>query len=237
MSSVIEIISKIKERKSGFKVTDDFPIPDELILSTMNDVRETLIREEFNNSGRISDKYYQYSCCNKIECINETCEYNNKDIPINSDMYKISIPSLISKVGQLDVKYLGYKKTTYNRYDFMELLSLDARIWTKNSLGFSLVGNELRINRLITPEQKFMCGMFLLQDPTKDCEWDKETTNYPVPSEFKLIRMTLAELRGGAKDELNNASDDLTPPKIDAEIVANSEAQDPRNRQQSQQKR
>jgi len=106
MSTVREIIYKIKEAKSSYNITDDFIIPDELILSKMNDVREALINEEFNRTGKIDDQYYQYSCCYEIECLTQSCTFNGRTITIDMPVFKITLPELIHKVGDNAIKFV-----------------------------------------------------------------------------------------------------------------------------------
>lgn len=224
MSTIIEIITKIKEHKSGFKITDDFIIDDNFIFSTMNDIRETLIREEFNQKKILDPQYYQMTCCNEIECVTETCTYNGREVKISKPMYKVNMPLLITKIGESNIKFIGSPTgQKYNRYSYDGFLSTHARLWTPNTLGFTQVGSEMLLNRLITPGMKFICMMVLLKNPSTSCDWNEDESEYPVPSETKLVDMVLYRLRGNARDVLNNAADDLNPPKIEEQELARSQ--------------
>lgn len=223
MSTPLEIITKIKESKSGFKITDDFEIDDDIIYSMMNDVRETLIREEQNNTGLIDPKYYQMTCCNKIECIKQGCEYNGRIIVSNKSHYKVTINGLITKVGDSNIKFIGTESgVRYNKYTYNGFQTISYRLWTKNSLGYTQIGSDILLNELVTPGMKYICALVLLKDPSIACNWEDDN-DYPVPSEMKLIDLVSYRLRGNAKDVLNNSADDINPPKIEEQELARNQ--------------
>lgn len=225
MSTVREIIFKIKERHTGFNITDDYPVIDALIYSFMNDARESLIREEYNNTRQVNDQYYQMLCCLEIECLGEQCTYGNVTIiNTDNDLYKVKLPLTIPRVGNLDIKYLGSKngRDKFDRFNFLAFGSIKSRVWTKAVHSYSVVGGEIWLKNLYTPNQKFVCALVLLKDPVDACNWDDETSQYPVPSEKKLVDLVLYSLQTSTKvsDVLNNAADDTSIPKINQEVVA-----------------
>ena len=223
MSTVREIIYKIKEKHSSFNVTDDYPITDELIYSFMNDVRESLIREEFNNTRKINKQYYQMICCNEIECYEDVCIYDGVEIKMEIDTFKVKLPQLVTNVGDLDLSYVGDKSggNPFFRFEFGQFASLESRMFTKNTHAYSIIGNELLLKNLYTDGQKFVCLLALLRDPSTACNWDEENS-YPLPSENKLIKLVVYALQGNTKasDVLNNASDDLIQPKVNQQALA-----------------
>jgi len=222
MSTVKQIIYKIKERHSAFNVTDDYPVINELIYSFMNDVRETLIREEYINTRKINKQYYQFICCNEIECVDETCTYNGTEVSKTLDMFRVKLPQLVTRVDDLDLKYVGDKSGVngFDRFEWGRFATLNSRMFTKYSHAYSIIGNNLFLRNLYTKGQKFVCLLALLRDPVKACDWDDD--NYPVPSEKKLIDLVLLSMQTSTKvtDVLNNAADDLMQPKINQQAVA-----------------
>jgi hypothetical protein len=238
MSTIKEIVYKIKEAKSSYNVTDDFIISDELIISKVNDVREVLIMEEFNRTSKVDDQYYQYSCCHEIKCYSHTCMFNGRTITISVPIYKVDFPELIHKVGNLSIKHIGnVNGAKFNYFSFDAFWTIKSRLWTKNAFGYTVAGNEILLNRIMTPEQKYVCAMLLLKNPTSSCDYDLETTTYPVPNEMKLIDMVLYRLNYGAKDVLNNSTDDLIPSKINESLLAQeAQASNQENQEQRQQR-
>ncbi len=224
MSTVREIIFKIKERHTGFNITDDYPVVDELIYSFMNDVRESLIREEYNNTRRINDSYYQMSCCYKIECLGISCELNGHVFTDKTDLFKVTLPQLITGIGNQDIKYLGNRVGDgfFSRLIYEEFISTQYRIYTSMKSYYSVVGNEVILKNLPTEGMLFLCARILAKDPISACDWDSETTHYPVPSENKLVDLVLYKLQSSTKvtDVLNNTADDTTIPKVNQDVLA-----------------
>ena len=239
MSTVNQIIYKIKERHSGFNITDDYPIPDELIYSFMNDIRETLIREELRVNREINEQYYSMNCCLEIECVTNECEVDGETISSPTGMYKVKLPVTVTKIGELDIKYVGDKSgvNSFNRYNFNTFRRLEYRVWTKRPAAYSIVGNEMWLRNLSTPNQMVLCVLGLFKEPIPPCEWDNEEYQYPVPSEKKLVDLTLLSLQTSSKiiDILNNAANDQIIPKINQQTVAEQQQVIRADQQQEQQ--
>jgi hypothetical protein len=115
-------------------------------------------------------------------------------------------------------------------------------LFTAGEAAATRMGDELWLKNLPTPGMKFVCLMSLLKNPTSACNWDNDN-EYPVPSKSKLIDMVNYRLLSKGRmpaDKLNNATDDLIPPKTTDQAVAamQSLATDPeRERAMQQQQR
>lgn len=223
MATAIEIIYKIKERDSSFNVTDDYKIDDELILSFMNDVRSTLIREEFNRTRVLSPEFYQMNCCYEINCIESGCEYNGEVVPDGSSIQTVKLKSHVKGLKGNEITYVGNKdgSFSFDILSFEDYNSMDGRVWTKHVPAAVVIGSEMRLKNLPTVGMKFVCIKEILEDPTTACNWDDNETDYPVPSVTKLVDMVLYRIMSKLpSDKINNATDDTTAPKIQAQEIA-----------------
>jgi len=224
MATINEILHKIKERDTSFNITDDYRIADEIIISMMNDIRATLIREEKNNKGFVPPEYYQLNCCYEINCIEGSCEYNGETIPDGQSIYTVKMKSHVKGLGSQAIKFIGNRSGTisFSQYSFQGYNSMEGRVWTKNTKAATIIGDELRLKNLPTEGMKFICLLEVLEDPRTACDWVEDKSDYPVPSETKLVDMVLYRLMVSGRlpaDKLNNAADDIVPPQASAEAV------------------
>lgn len=225
MATVINILYKIKERYSSFNITDDFSIDDEFIVSTMNDIRSTLIREEKTKIGYVPSEFYQINCCYEIECTEGKCEYNGISIGDGDFSYHVQLKSNVSGLGGSEISHVGNRNGTvsFDILNINDFNSLDGRVWTKHAKVSSRVGDRLYLKNLPTKGMKYICLREILEDPTTGCNWNDNETEYPVPSVTKLVDMVLYRLMTSGRlpsDKVNNATDDTVPVKIGDQAIA-----------------
>jgi len=225
MATTVEIIYKIKERDSSFNVTDDYKISDELILSMMNDNRASLIREEYNKNRILDPMFFQFNCCYKIECVEGGCTIDGEYIPDGENVYQVNLKPHVTGIGGNGISYIGNKTGTirFDLLSFDDYSTMEGRVWTKEALSSTLLGDKLLLKNLPTKGFSFICLREILLDPTTACTWDDNITEYPVPSVKKLINMVVYEIMTGSRlpsDKINNATDDTTAPKIQDQAIA-----------------
>jgi len=224
MSTINEIVFKIKERHASFKLTDDYKVADELIISMMNDVRETLIREEKVRNGFISADFYQMDCCYEVKCVEESCTYNGSVVPSGNPVYQIKLKGLVKGVVYANLAYVGNKtgSVQFHVMNTNQYFASDGRMWTKGKPAATVIGDTLFLKNLPTEGFKFVCLNALLRDPRTACDWRTDESDYPVPSETKLIDMVLYRIQLSGRvpdDKVNNAADDTVPPRAADEAV------------------
>jgi len=242
MATLNEILHEIKEGDNSFHITDDYRVDDMLIIEMINDVRATLIRDEKIRTGFIAGNYYQNECCYEIVCEDDSCTYNGIEIKTGKPVYKVKLKPLIDSLGGLELKYIGnpslgisFQLMTFDRY-----MASDGRMFTPGEPVATRMGDELLLKNLPTPGMKFICLTSLLKNPTNACDWDNDKTEYPVPSKSKLIDMVNYRLMSKGRmpaDKLNNATDDLVPPKTTDQALSamQSLAADPEQERAMQQ--
>ena len=224
MSTINEIVHKIKERHASFYVTDDYKVDDELIISMMNDIRATLIREDKVRNGFISSDYYQMNCCYEIECIQGSCTYQGEEVPDGNPTYQVKLNGLIQGIGVSNIIYAGNKIGTMQFHIMTnnQYYGSEGRMWTQDKPAATKIGDILYLKNLPTEGFKFICLNELLSDPRTACDWRTDESQYPVPSETKLVDMVLYRIMLSGRtpdDKVNNAADDTVPPKAADEAV------------------
>jgi hypothetical protein len=225
MATLNQILHEIKEGDNSFHITDDYRVDDMLIIEMINDVRATLIRDEKTRTGFIAGNYYQTDCCYEIVCEEDSCTFNGVEISTGKKMYKVKLRPLIESLGGLELKYIGNPSlgVEFQPMSFDQFLASVGRLFTAGEPAATLMGSDLWLKNLPTPGMKFVCLTALLKNPTTACDWDNDKTEYPVPSKSKLIDMVNYRLMSKGRmpaDKLNNAADDLVPPKTTDQAVA-----------------
>lgn len=218
--SLIRMVETIKEELTGWFITDDLKPDDEYIVDKINDARATLIRQELRR-GFINLDYYQELCCIEVTCEEKGCYIGDTFIKSGTVIWTAEIPNLMLGVGEKSILALGndnmltgygddnvfHKVTTNNFMMFrgQRLLS-DKKTWTR-------LGNKLFFKNL-PQDTRFICGHVLLYNPTSACNWDDDTSDYPVPSESTVQLLVLRSLAGSLPipgNELNDAREVVVP--------------------------
>lgn len=185
--SIIRIISAVKEELSQYKLSDDFPIDPEYLIDKANDVRATLIRDEFRN-GNVNGKFYMKICCLDIICEKEGCTINGKFYNSGSLLWTMKLPALVSGIGWFDISYLGSDgfEDNFKRYNLQGWMNLEGNIMTGTKPAYTIVGDTAYFKNLPTQGIAKVCMVGVPYNPVSICNYKKDTDEYPVPSDTTL---------------------------------------------------
>lgn len=210
-----QIVYSIIEKYTQHKPSDDLELPEEFLIGKINDIRATLIRDEYNN-GTIDEKYYQKMCCIDVECEENGCTIRGEFISTGSSTIKITLPPLITDVDWNEISFLGSPEwNKFHRKTLDAWISNEDNPWTGGKPIYTVVGSEAYLRNLITPGMRKVCGIFLLSNPVDACDYDKDVDIYPIPSEYKLELLVLKDLLsvGYKGDMLNDGQEDTIDPR------------------------
>lgn len=224
------LLHSIIEKYSQYKPTDDLDISEEFIIDKINDIRSTLIRDEYN-MGKVDEKYYQRSCCWDIKCYEQGCNIGGEFISAGTVIYGVELPPLITDVDWNDILFLGSPDwQKFNRRTLDAFISNAHNPWTVNSPIYTVVGNTAYIMNkdVIQTGMKKICGVFLLANPVESCDYNLDETIYPVPSEFKLELLVLKDITstGYKGDVLSDAQESQIDPRDVKESQQNLKQQE-----------
>jgi hypothetical protein len=137
-----------------------------------------LIKNRLRESRSLDEQLYQEICCLEVKCREVIC--NGKKS--GAKEFFVEIP-LLEAVGPYAIKYFGTvdRLTPFNRRNYLGKLFGNASPWTGKKPFYTLVGEEAVLGNLPTTAFKYMCGIFLLEDPLNGkCFMQTENDNYPV---------------------------------------------------------
>lgn len=228
--TLTRILHSVIEKYSQYKPTDDLDISEEFIIDKINDIRSTLIRDEYT-TGKIDEKYYQRSCCWDIECYKQGCTIAGEWIPAGTVIYGVELPALITDVDWNDILFLGSSDwQKFHRKTLEAWMSNENNPWTGNMPIYTVIGNMAYIKNkdVIGTGMKKVCGVFLLANPVESCDYNKDETIYPVPSEFKLELLVLKDIlsTGYKGDILSDAQESTIDPRDVKESQQNLKQQE-----------
>ena len=200
MKSLREIVYSIIEFSSGFQVTDDNPLEPQLIADKVDDVRATLIKQEYVQHRKIDDTYFQRV---PVEIVED-------DISSDANLveFKVNFPPVMSNLFWDNIKYLGKKtmKEGYNRRTTNEYSVGNHRRWTHNFVDYTLIGADTALirNEKVAKDIKIIA---IFKSPSKvpGFDWDKP---YPTPDPFKLEMIVKQDIYPSLRippDEENDA--------------------------------
>lgn len=209
--TLLQIVEAIKEDISGYKITDDFEIPDDLIAEKCHDVREVLIQEAVRN-GELDDKYYQRVCCLEVTCHRHGCTVNGVFIPSSEITWEVELPPRIHVPDWKDILYFGTDQFNMNwgRKKVQDWLDLSGNIVTSTLPTYTTVGDTAWLKNSPTSDLKFLCAILLLRDPTTACDWKDDESEYPVPNDYKiqlLVKQDILQTHPRFRDIMHNGTD------------------------------
>lgn len=180
----------------------------EFLADKIEEMRITLLRDEYRTNRVIDEPYYQVVNCLELVCLDNTCTVGNVTFTSKTDIYEISIAPLITGIGFDNIKYLGdleLKQMFYRR-------TLKAFIEYKPQYArprpiFTLLENKLLIKNLPTKGMYFLKGALLYQKVSTACNW-RSTANYPTPSPYKLKLLVKKDLLSTYPKTLPETSQD-----------------------------
>lgn len=182
---------------------------DEFIADKIHAIRETLIREEYDQRRYVDDKYYQFTNCIEVECFKNTCTIGGITITTPFILWKATLGKLMSGIAFNDIKYLGTGdfNTPFDRLPFESFaLNEGSGIWTSDLPCYTLVGEEALFKNL-DEKTRLLFGVLLLSNPVNACSYSDDKI-YPVPSEYKLellVKKDLLQTWNIPVDQLNDA--------------------------------
>lgn len=158
----------------------------EWIADKMDGIRETLIRQEYNQKGKLDDRYYQMIDCTQISCLGRSCEINGQTVTATTDIYSGSLPGLVPGLMDKDIKFVSDAgiQHTATRMNFKGFVKAKLQ-YVDDPFCYSIIGSTIYLKNLPTDGLKFISMAGILTKPSTACNW-KSTDLYPVPSAYKL---------------------------------------------------
>lgn len=207
------IIESVLEELNNYHITDDNEIPYEYLVDKAVDMRQVLLREEFESRrGLIDQSYYQRICCLEVECHRQGCTVDGVFIPSSSIIWEVKLPPLVKGVGWKDILYLGTDlfKSGFTRMTFTNWSEIEGNILTGLKPAYTLIGDSIMLKNMPTSDLRFLCGILLLSNPVDACNWDDDKSEFPVPSDYKLqllMKKDILASYGIPKDKQHDATD------------------------------
>lgn len=202
MKSYRDIIYSVIEFVSGFNVTDDSPYDEVLIGKKVDDVRATLIQQEYTQLRRINDLFFQ-----QMDAVILKEGIDPKDeSPIQS--FFVEFQELLPSVGWANIKYLGTKtmREKYNRRSIDGFSVGENRRWSSGEVDYFVVGpNRAFIRNEKTTTDITIIGLFKSPTEVPGMTWD---SIYPTPDPFRLEMIVKQDILSGIgikSDEKNDA--------------------------------
>jgi hypothetical protein len=213
--SLKEIISMVQEELANFHLTDDFEITPKYLKELANKIRNTLLSEEIKNKGA-NAMYYQRVCCLEVICHRMGCTVDGQFVPSSSVIWEVKLPPLVMKAGDKAILYVGTDqfKTNWVKMSLAGWMSIEGNIWSSTLASYTQVGDTIWIKNAPTSDLKYICAILLLYDPVNACDWNDETSQYPVPDIYKLtmlMKQDILSTHGLPKDKQHDATDAGAP--------------------------
>lgn len=192
-----------------FSDDDKLADADEFIADKIHSIRESLIREEYDQRRYVDDKYYQFSNCIEVVCVKNTCVLGGITITTPFTLWTATVGKLMSGIAFNDIKYLGTGdfSNPFQRLPFESFaLHEGSGIWTSDMPSYTLVG-ETALFKNVDPKTRLLFGVLLMSNPIDACSYSVEQA-YPVPSEYKLellVKKDLLQTWNIPTDILNDA--------------------------------
>lgn len=215
MASLKEIVSMVQEELANFHLTDDFEITPKYLATQANTMRASLIKEDIKANG-INSAFYQRVCCLEVECHRMGCTVNGEFVPSSSVIWEVKLPPLIPEAGDKAILYVGTDQflSGWTPMSFAAWMSIEGNQWTSRLPSYTRVGQSIWLKNAPTSDLKYICAILLLMSPVDACDWNDETSQYPVPDEYKLkilMKKDILSTYGLPKDKQHDATDAGTP--------------------------
>ena len=205
MKPLRQIVYSIKEFISGFNIMDDNLLDDILIAHKVDDVRSTLIGQEYLAGHRLNDLYYQ-----NITLAIEPFDTAKKDVfnVMFPEHERVVFPEVLTGIHWANIKYLGSLdfKFPFNRVSLDGFTYSDYRRWSSAMPNYFVLGHDTAILRGDFKGQ-YLLMVAIFKSPTElpQRSWDDI---YPAPNPFKLemiVKQDIAAGLGIRPDEINDA--------------------------------
>lgn len=202
MKSLREIVWSVIEFVSGFHVTDDNPFDEGLIAKKADDVRATLIKQEWLQDKKVNDLFYQKM---NVGIVDKNID-PEKEVEIKS--FYVQFAELLPNVGWANIKYLGKNSLTekYNRRSIDGYGAGAHRRWSSEEVDYTVVGlNQALVRNEKLAKDIIIIGLFKSPTDVPGVTWDDP---YPVPDPFRLEMIIKQDIMAGLgikADEKNDA--------------------------------
>lgn len=183
-----QIIETLMEEISSFKLNDDFPIDPDMLKDTVVGINGSLMREEYDRLGYLSEQFYMPYFCNQVECLGINCNINGVVIERKLPIYKVTMEILQTGIGWSDVLYFGLSgmKKNFHRVSVGELATINDRTFTAGRPAYAKSGSDFWIVNLPSSGTRLLTSMVIYADPRKSPGWSDEKSIFPTPSNYKL---------------------------------------------------
>lgn len=211
MKSFPAIIDSIKLGLTNYLITDDSKYDSEFIGDKVNDVRQTLIKQEYADKKFIDELYYQRTCCLQVFLDKDkSCEVECVPTGIN-ELY-VTIPPLISGIGWANIKYFGTldMQNNFTRKSLSGFMAAEGARWANKKPVITLISSDTILIKNLNCPIEFICMVGLMANPVEACDYNNETDYYPVPDPFKLemiIKQDILSTTMVPRDERNDSRD------------------------------
>lgn len=215
------IIQDIQEALSSFVPSDDVlqRFDEDVIGSKLQDIRLTVMHDDFKERKRLLEGWYSRTCCHTIECRDVSCTILDGVPALMKEYYLDLNEANINRDLPGSVKFLlvpSTKPYTIPYADYQMYLAQDYAAYTRNQPIFTIIedsdaGLIAPIKNLPTSGLKNVCIYAINNSPNQECEFDEDAT-YPIPGilvhkvEYLVIKHFLAAA-GIPQDVLNDAND------------------------------
>jgi len=182
-----EIVFSILEGLNSYNISDDSVFDEEHIGYQVDIARIALIKDEIKE-GKLSDQYYQPTCCIEIQCEQDGCEVVGMGtIKTGIITYYAELPGLIAFYDTHNIKYLGGQGWDDNWYrvPFSTFVSGVVGQWSQGKTIYTIINGKVLFKNLPTAGVKFFCLLGLFETPETVCDYDAEKP-YPVSDPLKI---------------------------------------------------
>ena len=204
-----QIIETLMEELSSFKINDDFPIDPDMLKDTVVGINGTLMREEYDRLGYLSEQFYKPYFCHQVECLGMSCTINGIVIERQFPIYRVTMEILQTGIGWSDVLYFGLSgmRKNFHRVSVGELATINDRTFTAKRPAYAKAGSDFWIVNLPTTGTRLLTSMVIYADPRKSPGWSDETSIFPTPSNYKLELLVKKDIYSswGRTDLVDNA--------------------------------
>lgn len=160
---------------------------EEYLADKLEEMRITLIREEFKEKKYIDDAFYSIVDCLQLECLSKSCVINGITFTANTDLYKITISPLINGVGWNDIKFISTidMETRVYRRSIDAFIEYEPEYAKPQPMYTKLDSTTLLVKNLPYEGMQILSGGFLYESAASACNY-KDTDHFPIPSPYKI---------------------------------------------------
>lgn len=217
------IIDEIRIDLNQFVDDDRLSKLDDYLYDKVHAARASLIREEYNQKGKLSDQYYQINDDITVTCEQTEVTIGSFTITSNKKIFTAQLPDLVENIGWKDISYLGKDafEQQFSRVSLKGFLSSQhGRYMSKKTL-YMVYGSKAFFKNMPHKTQKII-GALIYKNPT-DHPLFTEESEYFSPSRKKIVLLVKKDLLATWNipfDEINDARGAVIVPKQQKQKVS-----------------